>query len=218
MTNETKAVIGQDIIWHESIFPVDIEGVDNNKIIEYYHETKKKSPEGVKNSNDGGYQIMIDPGECEELDKLVYALEDAATQIYNKGYDHKEKIVISNYWFNGNSFGDNNTVHNHPGATLSGVYYLTDGKVEHGTINFIRPNRSEIYSYRTPEEENAAAEDSPISYARQAEYTAKSSRALIFSPWLEHFVTANRTHDLRIVIGLNFTILGREDENPFLSF
>lgn len=211
-----KANIAKEVLWDESVFRADIEGIDNSLIIDYYHKLKKENPEGKNNSNDGGYQVYLEPDNCEELDRLMITLSDLASAVWNRGFERKEQLVISNCWFNGNSFGDNNLVHTHPGATLSGVYYLTDGKPEHGEIHFCRSNHQVVHSFRSVEEERKAAysEEQPaMSYNRAAQFCAKASRALLFAPWLEHGVTSNKTNDLRIVIGLNFTVAGKENEN-----
>lgn len=212
-----KLHIGKEILWEESVFPVDFEDIDNSKIIEHYHELKKEDPVGIVKSNHGGYQVMLAGNRNEELDKLMCGLAQAASEIYNKGYAHKEKLVISNCWFNGNEYGDSNVLHNHPGAVLSGVYYLTDGKPEHGEITLIRPNRNEVLSFKNAKEEMPNDVEYGLSYTRSASFPAVASRALLFAPWMEHFVTTNKTQDLRIVIGLNFSIEGREDECPFAT-
>lgn len=218
------ATICKNILWEESLFIVDLEKINNEEIIKHYYELKEEDPIGVSNSNDGGWQKMLSPGRCEELDKVLRDIEGAATEIYNKQYKRKETLVISNCWFNGNNYGDNNMLHTHPGSVLSGVYYLTDGEIEHGTIHFQRSNADLIHSFRHPKEEGEALAscESPldigVDYTRSARFEAKASRALIFGPWMEHGVTANRTHDTRIVIGLNFTILGKEHHSPFDYF
>jgi len=215
MTNICKT-----ILWEESIFSVDLEKIDNDKIIEHYHELKKEDPIGVSNSNNGGWQKMLAPGKCKELDGLLIDLECAASEIFNKTYKRKEQLVISNCWFNGNSYGDHNSVHTHPGSVLSGVYYLTDGKPEHGQIHFQRSNYESVHSFRFPSEQLDLAESNHpdhigLDYTTTASFIAKASRALFFGSWMQHGVSTNRTNDTRIVIGLNFYISGKEDLSPF---
>jgi uncharacterized protein (TIGR02466 family) len=209
--------ITKDVLWDESVFQSLVEGIDNSKIIEHYYELEKEDPKGKRNSNDGGWQKFLEPNRCKELDRLLESLQEVATDIWNKGYDRKETLTISNAWFNGNNFGDNNIIHTHPGATMSGVYYLTEGKSEHGMIHFVRPNMREVTSFRKPSEEEQfrinepGKESAEMCYTRTVSYPAKESLALIFAPWIPHYVTSNRTEELRIVIGLNFTILGKEN-------
>jgi uncharacterized protein (TIGR02466 family) len=208
MSNNTIS-IRKHYLWETSVFEVNMPNIDNEKITELYYEMQKKDPTGKTNSNEGGYQVFIRPWLCDELDKLLLGIEQAASDIYNEGWKTKYKLKVSNCWFNGNNFGDNNVVHTHPGATLSGVYYLTDGEPEHGMINFVRDNQNSIISGRQEDEEHEPiSNDNEICYNTRRDFTAKASKALIFGPWLQHYVTTNRTKETRIVIGLNFEVAG----------
>ena len=206
--------ITQQVMWDESAFFVDCGEIDNDKIIELYYKIQKEDPEGKTNSNDGGYQVMVDKESSKELHHLFSCIEDAATEIISRGYKKQNKLKIANAWLNGNEYGQCNIVHTHPGAVLSGVYYVTDTNPENGEIHLTRPNADllEHYRFRSDEDEDDRCDDEPIAYnmGSIAAFPANASTAILFAPWIPHYVTTNKTKDIRIAIGLNFRF---EDEN-----
>ena len=47
------------------------------------------------------------------------------------------ELNLKNYWININRYGDYNTVHNHRGTILSGVFYIDVPDENMGNINFL---------------------------------------------------------------------------------
>jgi uncharacterized protein (TIGR02466 family) len=212
MTKEKKVKIEVEkcLLWEESYFHVSIPDIDNKRLIEFYYETLKKTPEGVRNSNIGGYQEFIDRSECKELEKVLRRLESSATRIYNEGFKNERKLVVSNVWFNGNLKCDYNHEHTHPGAILSGVYYITDSTEENGEIHFSRPNSCSVNLAWPGKQEQIGA--SAICFNVGLKAPCKASEALLFAPWIRHGVGVNRTDDLRLVLGLNFTFADEDND------
>lgn len=91
--------------------------------------------------------------------------------------------------------GDYSTVHSHPGADVSGVFYskVPDLDGYQGTINFLDP-RPSARSHRY--------------FSKTNTITVKPQQGvgLIFPPWLDHYVMPHRVKGTRISLAFNYAL------------
>lgn len=180
-------------VWWEDI------AINNDEILNFCYDTRKKDPNGRQMSNVGGWQSQdIAPGEHTELDKLVDAIY-LRTDFCLSTYGFRPgslKMEIGNMWININGENDVNMVHIHNGSFLSGCYYVKASK-DSGQITF----------YKNFAEDFAITSVAPIDRFTQvsgstAKYPARAGRLVMFPSWLPHGVTPNHD-DERISIAFN---------------
>jgi len=112
-------------------------------------------------------------------------------------------------WVNINEKYHYNEWHMHPGATLSGVYYIKhDGSTEQGDIMFKHP----FASYMESAHWSSVGEWRPnlnvveawnMVTAGEVNITPNSNMLFIFPSWLEHKVELNLKNDSRISLSFN---------------
>ena len=125
--------------------------IDNQVIVDFIHEVRKQDPDGKKKSNEGGWQSW----DFEEQVCDTNPLKDIKDAILRHAYvvcdewSFKDYILkMTNLWINVNKRGDNNVVHTHPGAVLSGAYYLDVPDCCSGNITFM--NTCLLYKSPSP--------------------------------------------------------------------
>ena len=98
--------------------------------------------EGVSKSNRGGWHssgdLFENPAPC--IQTLRAAAEEAvlaATRKVTSKVDPADLRLKLFAWMNANPQGGFNAPHTHPGAHWSGVYYVSQPKVETGTSGMI---------------------------------------------------------------------------------
>lgn len=174
--------------------------VDNEKIEKYCYELKEKS-DGVKISNEGGWQSNnLDFKINNDLLKLVHEIRIKIVEL-NKllGYEDNE-FVVNNGWVNINGKKDFNSVHIHGSSFYSAVYYVKGGENK-GNIVFCNPifyfdglmGMNKIKSYG-------------LYNSTEWFYPPVTGRLLIFPSWLTHYVKPNLTDEDRISIAFNFSL------------
>ena len=75
-------------------------------------------------------------------DKLDETIKNVIKQI------NVPELKFKSYWSNINLYGDYNTLHNHRGSILSGVFYIDVPDENMGNINFFK--RSDDIEYYLP--------------------------------------------------------------------
>ena len=172
-----------------------LNGVDNDKVETFAYD-RKNLDKGVQISNYIGWQSnSITKGDNEEFDQLV----DAISEQINACAAQAElpNLEIQNIWININTPGAYNTLHNHAGAVLSGVYYVKSDPSQ-GNIMFERNDGAE---YFLP----------PIEKANYFTSTATTYKAMtgaiyVFPGWLKHSVQPNLTKEDRLSISFNYGV------------
>lgn len=167
--------------------------IDNEKLQEYIYSLQEIDSAGRTVSNRGGWQSPdIDPHAPELKDfinELLSVTEAVATEL------HLENLVLSNLWFNVNGPHSYNQTHAHPGAILSGTYYVK--KPEHsGSLEFMRADGGE---HLNTENRKSFFTDS------WAVFEATEGTLVLFPGWLKHSVGPNLTFEDRISISFNFS-------------
>lgn len=186
-------------VFTDFISTLSLDDINNETLVEFVESIAIKD-NYVEVSNRGGFQSKpIQPEECEELDKLVDAVEYNANEIAKEiGF---KPVVCANVWANINPKYAFNAAHHHPLATMSGVYYPR-ALPNQGNIVFERGDLEHVYLGRnTPE---VYTQYTAISMSH-----APNTGDLIFFPgYLKHRVEPNKIETPRISIAFNLDIAG----------
>ncbi len=168
---------------------------------------------GTQRSNDGGWQSANDfahwEGDaCAALVEFAKAFAGQLTAVHSDQYGltepHFEWKI--NAWVNVNEAGHSNSLHGHPGAFWSGVYWVDAGGREDdptvdGDLEFIDPRGMVASTYnpalRMRVEDCLTAGFSTVCAARSGTF-------IMFPSWLMHSVRRFEGKRPRISIAFNF--------------
>ncbi len=172
-----------------------LNGVDNDKIETFAYD-RKNLDKGVQISNYIGWQSnSVKQGDNEEFDQLVNAITEQVN--FCAAQAEMPALQIQNIWMNINTPGAYNTLHNHAGSVLSGVYYVKSDPSQ-GNIMFERNDGAE---YFLPPMEK------PNYFTSTATtYKAMTGAIYVFPGWLKHSVQPNLTKEDRLSISFNYGV------------
>ena len=127
------------------IFPTilhDFKSSDYNKkeLLNFCYNEKKKYPVGLQRSNQGNSWHSSDHYMRE--DNLISSILSSSISSYfidNKIFKEGINFYFRNAWININAKGGSNALHDHPGASLSGVFWINAPK-DSGNIVFKNPH------------------------------------------------------------------------------
>ncbi len=192
-----------------NIFKVPIYAVkldlDIKKLQAFCNEYQQKDT-GKTLSNIGGYHSNDLP-----LNKLKWPLGESLHPLIKEIGTHSSKFakefinnneqVLSNMWINMSLYKDANKIHNHPGADISGVYYVKT-PADCGNIVFEHPAH-DVFSYYLNQKgtiiEEFNAYNSPSWWKPAVE-----NHLYLFPGWLKHRVQPNKNKtEERISISFN---------------
>ena len=157
----------------------------------------KRDTDSVRRSNVGGWHSHDQVHRRDDVAAIRRVIGTTAARCAQTlGFDFGgHDIEIREMWFNENRRGDFTTPHVHPGAFLSGVYYVQAGP-DAGNIEFHDPvHARQMTSFPV------AAPSSEI--GRSVEYRAEAGTLLIFPAWLQHGVQPNGDERSRVSISFN---------------
>tara|TARA_Y100000590_G_scaffold462674_1_gene627403 strand:- start:1219 stop:1812 length:594 start_codon:yes stop_codon:yes gene_type:complete len=180
--------------------PVQIteQKLDIDSLIDFSYEMKDKDPEGVHQTNIGGWQSKdIINEKHPEFVKLKNKIEEAANA-YHTNIDLKknEEQIIVNIWININGKGHLNDYHCHHYSVLSGAFYLRPGSAP---IVFQHPYRY-INSFYW--ETNMISKWNPVN-SSVFTILPEANNLIIFPAWIEHKVLMNMEDTERISFSFN---------------
>ncbi len=184
-----------DIIFPTYIWSSDLDNVNLIGLKDLAYELKSKSP-GRLISGYGGWQSdRFKTNLPDELEILLKKIELKIVEIAFKL--QIPAPMFGNAWFNINTPGSYNQVHNHRGALLSGVFYVDVPESNMGDIEFYRNDEADYYLHNilTPDHHFASS---------KLTYPAKDGRLYIFPAWLKHSVQGNQSNKDRISISFNY--------------
>tara|TARA_Y100000310_G_C20331037_1_gene645260 strand:+ start:24 stop:665 length:642 start_codon:yes stop_codon:yes gene_type:complete len=186
--------------------------LDLEKLIEFSFQLQNKDKKGVQFTNKGGWQSGdIGEEKHEEfirLKKEIYQYLQAYQIKVFRGMRFEEENIrqeFHNMWININEKYHYNEWHIHPGATLSGVYYIKhDGSSENGNIMFKNPRGLYMALSHFP--------PGIVKYTNEVtsdiyNVNPQSNMLLIFPSWLEHKVEPNLKNDNRISLSFNSSLI-----------
>tara|TARA_B100000686_G_C16271025_1_gene704057 strand:+ start:56 stop:634 length:579 start_codon:yes stop_codon:yes gene_type:complete len=185
---------------HSDIFPTWIwnahikDNIQINKDLEKFtYELQKKDPDTELRSVVRGWQSRQNFHELEEAKPWLKATEQLFISIVSELKPEEGYCLdLDTAWLNLNPQHAENKMHIHPGADLSGVYYVKKPK-DSGAIVLYDP-RVQIYPVRTPK--NEMRKD-------RTTIDAKAGDLLVFPGWLQHSVDTNMSKEDRISISFN---------------
>ena len=184
--------------------------LDIKKLQSFCNEYQQKDT-GKTLSNVGGYHSNDLP-----LNKLKWPLGESLHPLIKEIGIHSSKFakefinnneqVLSNMWINMGLYKDANKTHNHPGADISGVYYVKTPD-DCGNIVFEHPALDVLNYYLDDNNtiiEKFNAYNSPTWWKPAVE-----NRLYLFPGWLKHYVepNLNKTEE-RISISFNINQKG----------
>ena len=188
-----------------NLFPSIIHQFDVNgfseiqdKLIDYAYDLKKREPEGVLISNQGGWQSS-DFSVNNEDDTLHSFLINclAGFPVIDESFNIKVDA-----WVNINKPGDYNIKHNHPSNDLAGVLWIKCPE-DCGVIVFDTPtsfqSHNEVESY-TDEFRNSN------NYNHCHYFNPIEGRILVFPSHLQHHVLHNKSEEDRISVSFNIKL------------
>ena len=170
----------------------------NPLLIKHCYKLKKEWEESgepkLNRSVKGGWQSKPTIHDLPELEDFTKCLKDAIAFVFQKLEVPAKQYTffIDTCWYNICPKGGFNDLHVHPGAFLSGVYYLTKPE-KSGDIMFHDPRKGSV----------ASREPQHMFRGGQQMMNAKAGDILIFPGWLEHSVEPNLDDEDRISISFN---------------
>lgn len=173
-------------LWHDHLT------VDNDELSRILHSMRDADPNGSQVSNIMGYQ-------SSKFDVVPMIHDDIISRasIIMKEYCTKTP-VITDAWFNINGHGATNAQHHHPGAFLSGVYYVKASQ-QSGAICFHRDASEAFIIQSFSDHLNDLT--TPI-----MTLPVREGLLLLFPSWLTHSVQHNTDQYDRISIAFNISI------------
>lgn len=160
----------------------------------------QQQDEGRVISNIGGWQSSKNPLEEKSFDRYKSYIEDHIKEICNDTLN--AEVIIDNLWININKKHDFNWSHVHPGAHLSGVFWIKCPK-NCGTLNFDSPNNfSDSKIYEVLKEDYSKK----FYMYEVSSFQSKEGSLILFPPNLRHGVTPNLSDEDRISIAFNLKL------------
>lgn len=168
-------------------------------------QTLMNENEGVSKSNKGGWHskgnlFKSSQAPIKVLNALAAdAVADATSRIGAKADPETLNLKLF-AWMNVNPTGGFNAPHTHPGAHWSGVYYVSQPKVEKGDsgmIEFLDP-RTDLPNWRLL--------DAP-SFRIKKKLRPVPGDLLLFPSYLMHWVYPNEADGERVTVAFNATFL-----------
>lgn len=182
-------------IWYDDLVNFDDVVVDliAEKWITF---SEKNTNNSIKISNVGGWQsFSLNLSDCDEQEKKLFEIIKENIEIVTSQYSMKVQIKFDNWWVNINGNLDYNIGHKHPGAILSGIFYLKVPDSDPGNLIFHRQHDDfHLQSYTKGNNE--------LTYTRTI-YPPVKKRLIVFPAWLEHSVERNMSNQKRISISFN---------------
>ena len=169
------------------------------------------SGEGVKLSNDGGWQSTADfadwsgaPG-AHLLDTAVQVANSATGLQTPTGLEVGGPAWKINAWANVNGPGHANNAHHHPAAFWSGVYWVDMGGDETCGGEFeMQDPRGVLPSFYAPQLRYTLP--GCLSAGGQDFFTPQAGMLVLFPAWLVHAVRPYTGSALRISVAFNLSV------------
>jgi uncharacterized protein (TIGR02466 family) len=161
---------------------------------------------GEQRSNDGGWHSPSRLHLDDRLGAIRKTIGNTCAQCaVTMEFDFSRfDLVFQEMWLNVNGPGHSNKAHVHPGAFLSGAYYVQVPELS-GNIEFYDPVAARVASpFPT------AAQSAPG--ATMLSHACSAGDLVIFPGWLQHGVQANRSGSDRISISFNMVHRHRDPQ------
>ena len=154
----------------------------------------KSVKDTVTKSNYGGWQsggFETVPKNFKDLFKKI----NANVKEVEKKLSLLKKLRLQNLWYNVNGLGSFNRPHDHQGAVVSGVYYVSISK-NSGSIVFLNTNLDLYYGHNIKNYNEYNSSTWKIE--------PKENLCILFPSYLRHYVEPNLNKEERISISFNY--------------
>ena len=171
-------------------------------LIQFAYKERDRDIKGINRSNNGGWHSHIKLTKQENFlkyrDFIYKYLGKVFTGFIKKGGD----VKMAGCWININGEGDTNSHHNHPGAHMSGVFWVKCNE-KSGSLRFINPHTFDHFGLLDIITKEAKSKHllSPAYYMRPEE-----GSIAIFPSSLMHHVLPNEKDVDRISIAFNLIL------------
>lgn len=170
-------------------------------------EGKSRSNRGMLNYQSPdfmGEQILKDEElDGDEFKKLLQQIKAKATEAFGSYGSCHTTIEYANAWMNINGQGGYNEVHTHPGAVMSGAFYVKVPEGECGRLTFHKDASEGFLVHSIGTSEDMSTAEVPHTHSTWS-YPPIAGRLFLFPAWVAHGVRENETEDERISISFNF--------------
>jgi len=195
------------------LFPNLIHGIEikdfgkiRDNLIDFVYEQENNDPLGVIVSNEGGWQSRSNSHKDNIIaDTIQNQLDSYFTNpdIFKSNFE----VVLSGLWLNINREGNTNRLHAHPGADLSGVFWIkVPQDCDAGKINFASPHGYIDYIPYVIHQESVCKE---FNFYDTYHFSPREGTGLIFPGHLLHEVRTNMSRKDRISVSFNLNIRSR---------
>ena len=195
------------------LFPNLIHGIEikdfgkiRDNLIDFVYEQENNDPLGVIVSNEGGWQSRSNSHKDNIIaDTIQNQLDSYFTNpdIFKSNFE----VVLSGLWLNINREGNTNRLHAHPGADLSGVFWIkVPPDCDAGKISFASPHGYTDYISYVIHQESVCKE---FNFYDTYQFSPREGTGLIFPGHLLHEVRPNMSRKDRISVAFNLNIRSR---------
>lgn len=195
MSNMTHSFLFPTIVWEKQLdYKSPKTTTQGDSEIHKHIAIKQSNEPTVHKSNYGGWQSESDIKL--PFDELQKEIDDAVAIVCR----HVElpKLQMTAVWYNVNAPGHYNSIHNHHGSIISGVYYVDVPHEDMGDIVFHRPDDAEYYLKDLPDENR-----NNFKAGSTHRYTPKTGMCLLFPSWLKHSVEGNKATEESVGLFVN---------------
>ena len=190
-----------DILFPTHIWIEEEVDIDFSLLNEYVLNLQKNSV-GNKLSNIGGWQSALFMEKQPVVTELFSIIERSVLEITES--IEFPKLNLEGYWFNVNTYGHYNDVHDHFPSILSGVFYIDIPDINMGNIIFHRPSTPAKYFIMTGMRDvwpNIPMNDFT---ADKIGHPAITKNLMIFPSWISHSVERCESKLNRISMSFNY--------------
>jgi uncharacterized protein (TIGR02466 family) len=195
-----------------NVLPIFVQWLAHDKLdldldlLEKYSFELESNTKGVIVSNIGGWQSKIIRAEDFKYKPLIDAISKKIDDM--SIYLHlNKKLILKHVWININRNGNFNRSHNHPGALVSGVFYVKVSP-NSGIIRFKNPHASTQEMYYKYADADKVIDYNNASNSLEFDIAPYNNLLIMFPGWLNHEVESNLlSDDIRISIAFNASTL-----------
>tara|TARA_B100001094_G_C17935955_1_gene673118 strand:+ start:79 stop:777 length:699 start_codon:yes stop_codon:yes gene_type:complete len=162
--NDSKYDISHQMLFQTPLFEIHIDDIDNRQLEKNIYKLRDETEDGLDKSNRGGGWHSLEQSlhpeqycgvqskdeekyKLHPMDDSFKSLTDKLIDIlHNLPFEPKiDRIDNMSIWAMINEKGSYNTLHNHPGCDIAGVYYVKVPEGDCGNIAFSDPRESYVF-------------------------------------------------------------------------
>ena len=200
-----------DLLWPTPLLKISdpIAIASNDKLRNLILRSSRREP-GVHKTNLGGWQSDVDFFErddpaCALLRTRAYhAVFRYLQETAPRGATGHYEVSIGSAWANLNNRSHENSPHMHPGAQLSGVYYVDDGGNREGGLRLVDPRAQASMIPVPPRWSRGAGE--------HVRLLAQPGLFVIWPAWLQHYVVGHQGDRPRVSVSFNVRLTFPDDD------